>query len=156
MQKLSFGFRLLIFILINFGALAIGAYLMGDGPRSNWYQNANQAPWTPPGWVFGAAWFTIMACFSFYMAKMTARSSKRNLNLYILLTLLNIGWNPLFFWRHEVGISLVVISMLTLLLFYFVFKNRNSMKSWSILVFPYLIWLIIATSLNAYFLFNNP
>jgi len=156
MKELSFGIRLLIFAVVNFGALAIGAYLMGPGPSSEWYQNANQAPWTPPGWVFGAAWFTIMACFSVYMAKLSEKKSKRNINLYILLTLLNIAWNPLFFWQHQVAISLIVITLLTLLLFYFVWTNRNELKVLSVLVFPYLIWLCIATSLNAYFLFNNP
>jgi benzodiazapine receptor len=152
----KFSTRLIIFVLINFAALGVGGFLMGEGPGASWYQNANQAPWTPPGWVFGAAWFTIMACFSVYMAQLTKNPSKKIINLYILLTLLNIAWNPLFFDLHLVGLSLVVISLLTVLIIYTLFNYRKELKAYSLLIFPYAVWLAIATSLNAYFLFNNP
>ena len=59
-----------LFLLLNFGALAIGSYLMNNGPQSNWYLSLNKAPWTPPGWVFGVAWTTIMICFSVYLANL--------------------------------------------------------------------------------------
>ena len=136
MERLSFGLRLLIFLSINFGALAIGGFLMGDGP--------------------GSYWFTIMLTFSIYLARLFKIKSRHNYKLYILLTLLNIVWNPLFFWMHEVFISLIVIFLLTILLFIFFVQNLNSMERWSYLMIPYLIWLMIATSLNGYFLFNNP
>ena len=44
--------RLLFFLLLNFGGLALGSFLMGEGPTGMWYSNLNKAPWTPPGWVF--------------------------------------------------------------------------------------------------------
>ena len=60
--------RIFLFLIINFGGLFIGGLFTGEGVPSDWYQNLNKAPWTPPGWVFGAAWTTIMICFSVYMA----------------------------------------------------------------------------------------
>ena len=54
--------RLFVFLLINFGALALGGLFTSDGVISDWYEQLNKAPWTPPGWVFGAAWTTIMVC----------------------------------------------------------------------------------------------
>ena len=54
--------------MLNFGALAIGSYFTASGASSDWYQNLNKAPWTPAGWVFGAAWTSIMICYSVYMA----------------------------------------------------------------------------------------
>ncbi|MEO9531192.1 MAG: TspO/MBR family protein [Crocinitomicaceae bacterium] len=155
-MPISFSKRLILFLVVNFAALGIGGFLMGEGPGSDWYQNANQAPWTPPGWVFGAAWFTIMACFSVYMAFLTKNRSKKIIILYILLTLLNIGWNPLFFHLHLVAFALVIISLLTLLVFYTLIFFRKELKLLSLLIVPYAVWLVIATSLNAYFLFNNP
>jgi len=59
---------LVLFLLINFSALGIGTWLMNSGPTSNWYLTLNKAPWTPPGWVFGVAWTTIMVCFSIYLS----------------------------------------------------------------------------------------
>ena len=58
---------LILFLIINFGGLALGSWLMNNGPNSDWYLNLDKAPWTPPGWVFGAAWTTIMVCFSVYL-----------------------------------------------------------------------------------------
>ena len=57
---------LIVFLTINFGGLAIGQVWTGDGVTSNWYTSLNQAPWTPPGWVFGLAWTTIAITFSIY------------------------------------------------------------------------------------------
>ncbi|MEM6378823.1 MAG: TspO/MBR family protein, partial [Bacteroidota bacterium] len=54
--------RVIIFLILNFVALGIGGFFTGPGTSSEWYNNLNQAPWTPPGWVFGAAWTTIMIC----------------------------------------------------------------------------------------------
>ncbi len=54
----------ILFLVANFGGLAIGSWLMNNGPISDWYTNLNQAPWTPPGAVFGIAWTFIMNCFS--------------------------------------------------------------------------------------------
>ena len=57
-----------LFLVLNFGALGVGGFLMGSSPAQNtWYFSQNLAPWTPPGWVFGAAWTLIMLLFSVYM-----------------------------------------------------------------------------------------
>ena len=150
-------FRVLIFLLINFSALAIGGYFTGDGVPSDWYTNLSKAPWTPAGWVFGAAWTTIMICFAFYMSALwkSIKDKKTIAYLYILQIILNIGWNPSFFYFHQVLLGLVIISILTLLINYILFNYWDRLKLKSILILPYLVWLIIATSLNAYVLFNN-
>lgn len=150
-------FRVLIFLLVNFSALAIGGYFTGDGVPSDWYTNLSKAPWTPPGWVFGAAWSTIMICFSFFMSYAWKYTNDRNflIVLFTIQIILNIGWNPAFFYFHQVLLGLIVISILTLLIAYILYYYWKVLKLKSILIFPYLLWLIIATSLNAYVLFNN-
>ena len=75
--------RLVFFFLLNFGALALGSYLMGEGPTGNWYTNLNKAPWTPPGWVFGASWTLIMVCLSIFMNKAVQIDSLRTSILWI-------------------------------------------------------------------------
>jgi len=149
--------RIILFLLINFAALGVGSFFTGDGVVSNWYQNLNKAPWTPPGWVFGAAWTTIMICFSLYMAFAWEEVKNKNglLIAYILQLILNIGWNPIFFYFRNVPVGLVVITALTLLMGYFLFQYWSTLKTKSLLVVPYVLWLVIATSLNAYVLLNN-
>lgn len=37
-------FRLIIFLVLNFGALALGSYFTGAGVTSDWYYNLKIAP----------------------------------------------------------------------------------------------------------------
>ncbi len=144
--------RVVIFLVLNFGALGLGSYLMDGGVVSDWYQNLDKAPWTPPGWVFGAVWTSIMVFFAFYMSYLWDKvpDTKMVLILFIIQWILNVSWNPLFFKHHFLGISLIVIISLTFLVIYFFFKNLQLIKYKSLLILPYLVWMIIATSLNAY------
>lgn len=147
---------LVFFLVINFGGLAFGSWLMNNGPQSDWYTNLNQAPWTPPGWVFGVAWTTIMICFSIYLAYLFLKSDSTKLRLaYAFQVFLNVIWNYVFFNQHLVALGLVVISTLTVVIFTFFFNNKKEIKNLSYLLLPYMIWLLIATSLNAFILLNN-
>lgn len=154
---MNFAKRLVLFLVINFGGLAIGSWLMNNGPQTDWYTNLNQAPWTPPGWVFGVAWTTIMICFSIYLAKLFKDQDSRFLRLlFVVQVFLNVIWNYLFFNQHLVTVSLISIIALTLVIFYFFFKFRmDDINYYKYLLLPYMIWLLIATSLNAYILIYN-
>jgi benzodiazapine receptor len=156
MQDLKLYQLILIFLIINFATLGIGGFFMGEGPSSNYYQSLNKAPWTPPGWVFGAAWTTIMVCFSIFMAYWVKADFGTSLiALFVLQVALNISWNPLFFAWHKEALALIVIVLLTLLVGYFLFGNWTKLGIKTLLVAPYFIWLCIATSLNAYILLKN-
>jgi len=149
--------RLIIFLFINFGALAIGSLFTNTGVASEWYSELSKAPWTPAGWVFGAAWTTIMVCFSVYMAILWPKAGNRLMliGLFTLQWILNVSWNPTFFEYRDVLSALGIISALTLLVGYFLYRYWPKLKWKSALLFPYFIWLLIATSLNAYILLNN-
>ena len=153
-----------LFVLINFGALEIGSWLMNEGASSFWYKNLNRALWEPPGWVFGVAWTTVMLCFSIYLAfiikgleiSFSIFNYKTDLfKLYLFHLLLNISWNYLFFNKHLIELALIDIIILTILMFYFLFKYFSVLKFKSILILPYCIWLIIASSLNFYIAIYN-
>ncbi|MDC1259260.1 tryptophan-rich sensory protein [Flavobacteriaceae bacterium] len=148
--------RLLLFIVINFSALAIGTWLMNDGPRTAWYINLNQAPWSPPGWVFGVAWSSIMLLFSVYMAfLLQVYTSKKVMLLFSTQFVLNVFWNYLFFNQHLIFLGLLNIIFLTVLMFYFLVTFKRTLKNKSFYVLPYCLWLVLATSLNLYIaLFN--
>ena len=147
----------LLFLIINFGGLAIGSWLMNNGPQTEWYTNLNQAPWTPPGWVFGVAWTTIMICFSIYLGKLFTQGKKKKFLAYIFLIqfILNVSWNYIFFNQHQVLFALITIILLTSLLFYYFFKLSSKIDNYRYLLLPYMIWLCIATSLNLYVLIHN-
>ncbi len=149
--------KIIGFLFLNFGALALGGLFAGSGAGSNWYAELNKAPWTPPGWVFGFAWTTIMLCFSVYMATLytKTKSVKTIILLYAIQWALNVAWNPIFFYLHKPIIGLIVIVALTSLVTYFLFRYRSLQKGYTLLLLPYVIWLFIATTLNAYVVFMN-
>lgn len=146
----------LVFLIINFGSLGLGVLLMGNGPTSDWYTSMNQAPWTPPNWLFGAAWTFIMLCFSIYMALLYLKlPTKKVITLFAIQFVLNIAWNFVFFNQHLISVGLLVIIGLTTVITLFLMTYLKEMKSKSLLILPYFIWICIATSLNLYILLNN-
>ena len=148
--------NIFIFLVINFGALAIGSRLMNNGPQTVWYTNLNQAPWTPPGWVFGAAWTMIMICFSIYMAYLyKLLPESKVILLFAIQFVLNVIWNYIFFNLHLVGFGFTVIVLLTFIVATFTFSFKKELGFKTLLILPYLIWLCIATSLNGFILLNN-
>lgn len=150
-------YKIIIFLVINFAALGLGGYFTSTAVTAEWYQNLNKAPWTPPGWVFGAAWTTIMICFAVFMAYAWQLNENRNLliALFVLQWILNVSWNPVFFKYHQVLFGLIIIVMLTVLMGYFLFVYFGQLKAKTLWVLPYFIWLLVATSLNAYILVRN-
>jgi len=145
------------FLLINFAALGIGGLFTNKGVDSEWYATLAKAPWTPPGWVFGVAWTTIMLFFAIYMAYAwkTVENKSLLIGLFVIQWVLNVAWNPVFFKYHEMLAGLVIIAVLTVLVGYFFFGYFQQLKWISLLVLPYFLWLIVATTLNGYAYFNN-
>jgi tryptophan-rich sensory protein len=150
-------YNLTIFLILNFGALALGSFFTRKAVTSQWYINLKKAPWTPPGWVFGSAWTIIMICFSFYITFLWPVIENKNflLTLFVAQWVLNIGWNPTFFYLKKVLAGLIIIAGLTLIIGFFLLFYWSELGLKSALIFPYFIWLVIATSLNVYIYLNN-
>ena len=149
-------YYIIIFLIINFGGLAIGNWFMGDAVNGEWYTNINKAPWTPPGWVFGAAWSTIMLCFSYYMAKLFILGDKKKVIVHFSIQFfLNVIWNYIFFNKHLIALGLVCILSLTFVVSIFMFNYKKTMGYTTLCILPYWVWLLIASSLNAYILIYN-
>ena len=144
----------LVFFVLNFGALALGALLMIESPLENtWYQSLDKAPWTPPGWVFGFAWTSIMVCYSIYMGRLWSvfKESRKQIGvLFLMQWFLNVSWNPVFFHFHWMVLGMIVIISLeiTLIIKHLKYSGRSVLSH--ILIAPYILWLGIAFSLNAY------
>lgn len=149
--------RILLFLVVNFTALAIGGLFTSAGVNSDWYANFNKAPWTPPGYMFGVAWTFIMICFAVYMALLYPKfqDKKTLITLFVIQWILNVSWNPIFFYFHQTILGLITITLLTIVVSTFLFKNLQLLKLKSLWIAPYFIWLLIATSLNAYIVFMN-
>lgn len=147
--------RTLLFLVINFGALALGSVLMRNPATNVWYQQLDKAPWTPPGWVFGAAWFSIMILFSVFMARVTDRAETRKSWLlpFSIQLVLNVLWNPVFFRWHMITPGLIILVLLIVVIIVLLKRSLQQDRLSAIFILPYLLWLFVAVSLNAYVLF---
>ena len=148
---------IVLFLILNFGALAIGSYFMNSGPSSNWYLTLKKAPWTPPGWVFGVAWFSIMICYSIYMANLILISEFKIFIwvVFAIQFILNISWNYFFFNLHLPILGLVNILLLTIVVGYFLFNFHLTLRLSTLWIVPYFVWLLLASSLNLYIVIKN-
>ena len=153
---MKFTSTFIFFLGLNFGALFLGNFLMNNGATSDWYLNLNKAPWTPAGWVFGAAWTSVMLFFSVYMTFLYQNlKTQKVILLYSVHLLLNISWNFIFMNKHMTILGLIDISLLTILIFYFLIGYNKILNNMRFFVLPYCIWLLIATSLNLYIVIYN-
>ncbi|MFL2621984.1 MAG: TspO/MBR family protein [Flavobacteriaceae bacterium] len=153
---MKFALTFIFFLGLNFGALFLGNVLMNNGATSDWYLNLNKAPWTPAGWVFGAAWTSVMLFFSVYMTFLYQNlKTQKVILLYSLHLLFNISWNFIFMNKHMIILGLIDITLLTILMFYFLIAYNKILNNMRFFVLPYCIWLLIATSLNLFIVINN-
>jgi translocator protein len=153
-------FRLIVFLVLNFGALYLGSLLMGGSPAENeWYQSIKKAPWTPPGWLFGVAWTIIMLAFSVYMWKLAGELKGKQLSaLYFMFALqwvLNVLWNPVFFNWHLPVLALFILVLLIATLVFLQINFADSKPIYFLTILPYIVWLSIAFSLNLYVVIKN-
>lgn len=147
---------IVLFLVFNFGALGIGRFLMNSGPVSVWYIELSKAPWTPSGWVFGVAWSIIMFFFSLYMAMLLNQKNSNHLwSLFAVQWGLNVSWNWIFFSLHQMFFAELVLISLTSVIAFMMFKNWNSLKYYTLLIIPYLLWMLVANSLNIYAIIYN-
>jgi tryptophan-rich sensory protein len=149
--------RMVLFAVLNFGALAVGGRFTAAGVGSTWYAGLAKAPWTPPGWVFGAAWTVVMLGFTWFMAAVTGPGPNRRVYVaaYALSWVLNVAWNPLFFTAHRTGWALVDIAALLVLIGGLAWAGRAASGGAVLGAVPYVVWLTVATSLNAYIVVAN-
>jgi tryptophan-rich sensory protein len=145
----------IVILIFNFLGLYLGGLATNPGVQSEWYQNLNQAPWTPPGYVFGIVWTLIGITWS-VLGQYLWRNRPDLFRYYIVSWILNLIWNPFFFTFHLTGISGIIIIYLSITIFFILEqlrKNRGAYISfWGYL---YFFWLMIATSLNWYIYFMN-
>jgi tryptophan-rich sensory protein len=100
-----------------------------------------------------------MICFSFFMASITDHLDKKvRVKIYLIYAIqwfLNVLWNPTFFYLHEIFMGLFIISLLFIVVCYFLYEGIKRSRILGLLILPYFIWLLIAFSLNCYiWMFN--
>jgi len=141
------GFLAVCYVVFGFG----GLFQPGD-----WYESLERAPWSPPNIAFPIVWVILYALIAISGWLIYRQQNTKLLGLWIAQLLFNGLWSWLFFGQDWVVlglIDLVLIDFLVALLILGCLKNGQ--KLCSLLLLPYLVWLVLATSLNVYILVHN-
>lgn len=149
---------LIIWIL---GLIAIGSVIgsLTKPEISSWYITLHRARLTPPNYVFPVAWtilYGMIGACGFLIWRRDQFSKLRIIKtLYITQLILNWSWTPLFFHYHLTGLSLVVLGLMDILVCTLILLAYGKMKAVSLLMIPYLSWILFASYLNFYIWWCN-
>ncbi len=121
---------------------------------STWYSTLDLSTLTPPNYVFPVAWTTLYGVIGACGWLIWRSQSRPKLGiikmLYVAQLILNWSWTPLFFHYHLTELSLLVLIAMDLMVGTLIWLAYQKMRSVSLLMIPYLLWIVFATYLNFY------
>ncbi len=150
MKKLKLNYFLIP--LIVFIIAVLGNYFTSQG-LDPWYRNLTKPDWTPSGGFIGAVWtflyflvaFSVILFFNRYKKE---KNFKLIIYLFILNGFLNMTWSLLFFGFNYLFLSFIHINLLNLTIVFLIFLIWPISKKISVMLFPYFVWVSVATTLN--------
>ncbi len=149
-------------LILWIAALILIGSFIGSLTKSEitaWYSTLNRSPLTPENYAFPIAWTILYAIIAICGWIIWRASSFPNLrlikNLYAIQLILNWSWTPLFFCYHLTGFALVILVIMDILVSMLIYLAYPKIKSASLLMIPYLLWILFATYLNFYILQYN-
>lgn len=141
--------------------IAIGAVIgsLTKPEISSWYSTLNRSSITPPNYVFPVAWTilygAIGACGWLIWRKPSFSKLSVIKTLYVIQLILNWSWTPLFFHYHLTGLSLIVLGAMDILVGMLSFLAYPKIRAVSLLMIPYLFWILFASYLSFYIWWYN-
>lgn len=143
--------KLIISLAIPLGVGALAALISGGGMAD--YQNLNQPPLAPPGWLFPIVW-TVLYLLMGYSAYRVLTSGaepaqiRRALTLYGAQLFVNFLW-PLVFFGLQWRLTAFFILLLLWLLIFLTIRAFSAIDERAgDLLIPYLLWVTFAGYLN--------
>ena len=121
---------------------------------STWYSTLHRSPLTPPNDLFPVAWTILYGIIGACGWLIWRPQSLPKLSvikiLYVTQLILNWSWTPLFFHYHLTGLSMIVLSSMDILVGILIVLTYPKMRTVSLLMLPYLLWILFASYLNCY------
>lgn len=153
-SDLSFLFWLVLIMLVGW---VIGFFT--KDMIASWYGSLKCSPLSPPDYVFGIMWSVLYVLISlsgkFIWSLEQSLEVKAIRRLYILQIILNWSWTIVFFYYHATGIAFLNILSIVYVIFRLLMKVRLFSKIASLLLLPYLCWMVFISYLNAYIYLYN-
>ncbi len=118
----------------------------------SWYNTLNKPFFSPPNWVFGPVWTVLYILIAISGVIIWKKRKKVNIHkamrLYFVQLALNLIWSPVFFGLHQIGLAFVIIIFMWVFIYKTIKAFEKIDKTSAYLLYPYLIWVTIASVLN--------
>lgn len=151
MKQKNSWISLVFFILICLVIGLFGSFWTKEAV-STWYPTLTKPSWTPPDFVFGPVWSSlyIMIAVSGWLIYRSDPSQNRTvaLKFYAFQLALNFIWSFLFFSLRNPLLGMIDILFLCLMILLTIIKSWPVSRLASLLLVPYLAWVIYAATLN--------
>ena len=139
-------------ILVAEGVGLFSGLLSGDIKSE--YEGLNQPVFSPPFWVFAAAWVALFACMGIAIT-IIAQSvnvrpeEKGQATVLYMAQLFVFFWWPILFFRGQYFfVSLLFIILLDLLVTLAISSFKHIEHKAALFMAPYLLWILFATYFN--------
>ena len=127
--------------------------------NSLWYQNLNKPFLNPPSWVFPPVWLVLYTSIVIsLLIYIFTKSENNKTNGYIYFSaqmILNIIWSPAFFYSKNIALALVIVVLMVIFTILTIKEFYKVSKISSLILIPYLLWILFATYLNTAYLILN-
>ena len=143
-KYLTLSIWIIVYLVVSFG---IGQ--MTQGSIQGWYQTLEKPSFNPPNYIFPIVWtilYVMVASAGWNLWRVGAGIKLKA--LFIVYTLMNWAWTPIFFGLHEIGLALIWIILLSLLNLAFIIMAWKEVRLSAFLVIPLLAWTSFASFLN--------
>jgi benzodiazapine receptor len=143
--------NIVVIIAICYGTMLLGA-LFTQLSVEKWYPTLNKPTWGPPDWAFRIVWpilFTLMAISAWLVQKKQFYHLGNSAFYWFVIQLIfNLLWTFCFFVLKNPALALIDILLLlfSLAITLLNFGKLVPLAGW--LLFPYLLWVIYAASIN--------
>jgi len=139
--------------LLSFIAVPLlGGYLTSQflsGSISPAYSSFIKPAFFPPSWIFAPVW-TVLYILMGISAYLVWRKDgfKKPMGLFAIQLALNLLWTPLFFYFHQYLLAFIEIIVLIIAVSMTILSFSKRSKTAALLMLPYLLWILFASSLN--------
>ncbi len=149
---------ILVAIFICFG-IGYTASMFQAESLETWYPTLIKSELTPPNSIFPIAWSIIYICSGLSIGLIWNKHKMLDSGvgwIFILQLVFNFAWSYLFFYLQDPisGFIDIILLDVTVIFYTTICYKVNKLAAW--LFAPYILWLILATYLNAFIIMNNP
>ena len=133
---------------------------MRDNDFLTWYNSLNKPSWTPSPETIGTVWtilYPIIIIVNFIVIKMLIN---KQISFIVALPFLinlvaNLIFTPIQFGLRNFDLALLDILIVLITIIWSMLAIWPHKKVLALAFIPYLIWVVIASSLQAYITFKN-